>query len=711
VTAPRPDASGAFALHRKTLAALSRSAAVGSGDFETSVRDLTELATQVLDCERASVWRLSADRTAIECIDMFERSPKRHTTGTVLTKALAPSYFAAVESQDEIAAHDALTDPRTCEFAESYLGPLGITSMLDIPVFRGEELYGVICHEHIGPARKWTQWDELLGSSVADMLALVLTMSERIAAERALAAHHERLEALVEQRTGELRRAEAGMRSLFEGAPVAVLVVGELDARVLLANKRATDMFEVDRENAAGLDPARLFVDPDDLRRLLERALIEPLVEGHRAQLRTVSGRELWGEVSASSLTFEGAPAIMLGIHDVTKQYAAEATLRERSEFMHEIFTAAPVPLVLTGLDDAVVRFCNARAAEMFELPVEAIVGRRAPDFYVDPTSRETFVERLRADGRVESHPALFKTATAAPFWALMSAHTLDIAGERLFMVGFVNISREKETEAELQRLNDSLSATLRVLEDRDRHIREDLDEAQAFQRLILPTMPADQKLRFAALFRPTAEVGGDIYDVFEMSPGTFRVFIADARGHGVQAALRTMLLKSEYERVRRDAVGPAQALEALNQRICSRYPGMHLQCTAACIDVTPDDRGGARITYSAAANPPFLHITATATHELILSGPHLGVQSDITLDSAEVRLAPGERFLVYTDGLYEQVSASGEMYGVDRMLSDMTIEVPLAEVPARVLSALETFAGSAVLVDDVTLVVVEVCA
>jgi len=709
VTGLRPDAAAAFALHRKTLAELARSAAVGSGDLAASFRELTELATQILDVDRASVWKLSTDRSQIECLDLFQRSTKEHSSGLVLTRPLAPSYFAAVESQDEIAAHDALTDPRTCEFSESYLGPLGITSMLDIPVFRGEQLFGVICHEHIGPARTWTQWDELLGSSVADMAALVITMSERVAAERALEEHQDHLEALVEQRTSELRRTEAGMRNLFEGAPVAVLVLGEGDGRVLLANQRARELFELGERTLTGLDPNALFCAPEDLCDVLKDARTEPIVEDVRARMRAPSGREWWAELSASSVTFEGSPAVLLGIHDISKQHAAAESLRERTEILQEIFTAAPIPLVLTGLDDAVLKFCNARAAEMFGMNPTEVVGRRAPDFYVDPASRASFISRLRSEGRVESHQAQLKNNVGQEFWALLSAHTIELAGERLFMVGFVNITRQKENEQELQRLNESLSTTLRVLEQRDAHIREDLEEAQTFQRMILPSMPSDPRFRFAALYRPTAEVGGDIYDIYEIAPGTFRIFIADARGHGVQAALRTMLLKSEYERVRRDAKGPAQVLEQLNQRICTRYPSMHLQCTAACVDVTPDDKGGARVTYAAAASPPFLHVTPAGTHEHIISGPHLGVLQEITIASDQCKLVKGERFLIYTDGLYEQAGKDGEMYGVDRMLADMTLAGPLEDVPARVMAAVETFAGSNELIDDLTLVAVEV--
>ena len=55
-----------------------------------------------------------------------------------------------------IVATDAQSDPRTCEFTENYLGPFQITSMLDVPVWLDGKLAGVVCHEHIGPLREWT---------------------------------------------------------------------------------------------------------------------------------------------------------------------------------------------------------------------------------------------------------------------------------------------------------------------------------------------------------------------------------------------------------------------------------------------------------------------------------------------------------------------------------------------------------------------------
>jgi serine phosphatase RsbU (regulator of sigma subunit) len=168
------------------------------------------------------------------------------------------------------------------------------------------------------------------------------------------------------------------------------------------------------------------------------------------------------------------------------------------------------------------------------------------------------------------------------------------------------------------------------------------------------------------------------------------------------------MLLKSEYDRVRTTAATPAAVLEQLNARIYHRYPKMDLQCTASCVDIVALEDGGARVIYAAAACPPFLHITSAGTRELILPGPYLGVLDEVTIDTAEVRLRRGERFVVYTDGLYEEIGAGGEMYGSDQLLADMTLDVPLDAVPGRVQAAVEAFGGSRKLVDDVTMVVVE---
>ena len=112
------------------------------------------------------------------------------------------------------------------------------------------------------------------------------------------------------------------------------------------------------------------------------------------------------------------------------------------------------------------------------------------------------------------------------------------------------------------------LDEAKRGLEEALARRHEDLLQAEAFQRRILPALPKDGALRFRAFYKPADLVGGDVYDVCEVRPGHYRVFLADTTGHGVQASLRTMVLKTEYDRVKLLFPNPAAVLGELNRAL-----------------------------------------------------------------------------------------------------------------------------------------------
>src|SRR6188474_2260408 len=121
--------------HRKALAALMHSEALSRGDVAGALQLVTEIAAQLLRVERASVWRFREDRGALECANLFQRTPRRHSDGGTLLGSSNPRYFAALAEERTIAVADAFIDPRTSEFADTYLGKHGISAMLDAPVF------------------------------------------------------------------------------------------------------------------------------------------------------------------------------------------------------------------------------------------------------------------------------------------------------------------------------------------------------------------------------------------------------------------------------------------------------------------------------------------------------------------------------------------------------------------------------------------------
>jgi GAF domain-containing protein len=161
------------------LQVLSRSEALGQGDVSQVLRDVTEAAVRVLRVGRSSVWRYTNDRQGIVCLDLYLAAEGVHERGVELFATDFPGYFRALQDERAIAAHDAHTDPRTCEFSAPYLAPLGIGAMLDAPIRVGGRMMGVLCNEHLGGARTWTAGEEQLAAGLADLLALAVEAGER----------------------------------------------------------------------------------------------------------------------------------------------------------------------------------------------------------------------------------------------------------------------------------------------------------------------------------------------------------------------------------------------------------------------------------------------------------------------------------------------------------------------------------------------------
>ena len=161
------------------LMELARSEAIGRGDLQASLREITKAAAEILAVGRASMWRYNDEHTGIVCVELYLAEQGEHDAGIELAAADFPRYFEAIAEERIVAADDALTDPRTSEFAETYLGPLGISSMLDAPVRVGGRMSGVVCFEHVGPRREWSVLEQQFASWLADFCALAIEADQR----------------------------------------------------------------------------------------------------------------------------------------------------------------------------------------------------------------------------------------------------------------------------------------------------------------------------------------------------------------------------------------------------------------------------------------------------------------------------------------------------------------------------------------------------
>lgn len=198
----------------RALIGLAHNRILLTGDLDDAMPEAARIGAEMLDVARLSIWFYDDAGTSIRCAELYERSTGTHSKGAVLSAKDHPDYFRALEGERLVAAHDARIDPRTRSFAAGYLEVLGITSLLDASLRRGERLLGVVCFEHIGPRRTWSTEDLLFADGFADLLMVAIESHERRRAERELRDLNASLEERVRERTRDLAAANERLAEL-----------------------------------------------------------------------------------------------------------------------------------------------------------------------------------------------------------------------------------------------------------------------------------------------------------------------------------------------------------------------------------------------------------------------------------------------------------------------------------------------------------------
>src|SRR6185295_16576042 len=165
--------------HRNVLLELARA---NKTDFADALLKIFSRSAATLDVARVSYWALTENSSALVCEALYSLSEKKTDEtfkGARVAHADCPAYFEALGAKLPIVADDVLAHPATAGLAESYLKPKGITSMLDAPVWVHGEVVGVLCHEHVGPAREWSAEEVDFASALAAMVSLAVEESNR----------------------------------------------------------------------------------------------------------------------------------------------------------------------------------------------------------------------------------------------------------------------------------------------------------------------------------------------------------------------------------------------------------------------------------------------------------------------------------------------------------------------------------------------------
>ena len=174
-------------LQQFALCELAKHEAIYTGNLDQAFQVLTEMGSRVLGVERTSIWLLDEQGSSLRLLDLFEHTPRRHSSGHMLPALDHPAYFQALfQEESAIAAHDAASDQRTRDFSASYLQPVGIGAMLDAPIRLNGKVVGVLCNEHIGGPRSWTPEEIHFAGSLTTFITLAMEAHQRKEADQAL---------------------------------------------------------------------------------------------------------------------------------------------------------------------------------------------------------------------------------------------------------------------------------------------------------------------------------------------------------------------------------------------------------------------------------------------------------------------------------------------------------------------------------------------
>ncbi len=302
--------------HQAALFGLTSNSIIQCGVLEPALQEITRVAAATLGVGRSSIWLLHEDHSAIICKSLYDVATNAHSSGMELLAAQFPRYFREVLTERVIDASDARTDPRTSEFTDTYLTPLGISAMLDIPIrFKGK-LVGVLCNEHVGAPRSWMLEEQQFSYAMASLVSLALEAVERLNAE------------------GALRKSEGRTRLIIDTALSSVISMDE-QGRIIGWNTQAEQTFGWTRQEALG----RLLADtiiPPSQREAHQRGLNQFIQTGEgrilnkRIEITALrrDGTEFPIELSITPLRLENAYTFTAFVVDISERKQAEEALR-----------------------------------------------------------------------------------------------------------------------------------------------------------------------------------------------------------------------------------------------------------------------------------------------------------------------------------------------------------------------------------------------
>jgi len=281
-----------------------------------------------------------------------------------------------------------------------------------------------------------------------------------------------------------------------------------------------------------------------------------------------------------------------------------------------------------------------------------------------------------------------------------------------------------EEADRRIREQNQELERMVQELEARDGRIRaqqaeieqhlatlqKEMELASALQINLLPSMPPEAPgIRLYDRYVPAAQLCGDYYDYVDLPGGVFHASIADVTGHGVAPALVSVQVRTMARTAAHDMQDPAAVLACLNAFMLDTFKQDFLM-TMVCLAYDPKRHV---VMHAGAGHCPMLLLRGAdgTLEELPSRAMPLGVTREAQFKNGTVTLEPGDKLLLYTDGITEVPGERREdIFGVDRLkgVFQTCRERNGQEALDMLFRAARLHSAAGVFEDDVTLILLE---